>query len=129
MMRITVTGTGHVYEFFLLSSLWTFLLLFLLLLLLLVLLLFLLLLLLLLFSFPSYDFQIVGFSSEALSKGTEFAVRQRLFLPESVSSADSVTVLVQPPSAIVRINICEHVKNPKHWQPYHCWYTRNYYLH
>ena len=36
------------------------------------------------------------------------------FLPESTSSADSLTVSVQPPCAIECINICVHVKNPKH---------------
>ena len=41
-------------------------------------------------------------------------------LPESASSADSETVSVQPPCAIASINIYAHVKNPKHWQPYHC---------
>ena len=27
---------------------------------------------------------------------------------------------VQPLYAIARINICAHLKNLKHWQPYHC---------
>ena len=29
-------------------------------------------------------------------------------------------VSVQPPCAIACINICVHVKNPKHWGPCHC---------
>ena len=43
----------------------------------------------------------------------------RIFLPKSASSADAVTVSVQPPCAVVCINICAHVQNPKHWQPQH----------
>ena len=39
------------------------------------------------------------------------------FLPETTSSADSLTVSVQPPCAMTCINICAHVKNPQHWQP------------
>ena len=39
---------------------------------------------------------------------------------QSASCADSLTVSVQPPCAIACINICAYVKNPKHWQPYHC---------
>ena len=27
---------------------------------------------------------------------------------------------IQPPRAVACINISRHVKNPKHWQPYHC---------
>ena len=30
-----------------------------------------------------------------------------------------------PPSAIASINISAHVKDPKHWQPYLCFNTRN----
>ena len=30
------------------------------------------------------------------------------------------------PVATVCINICAHVKNPKHWQPYHCLDTQKY---
>ena len=45
-------------------------------------------------------------------------MRHGLFVPESASSADSLTVSVQPPCAIARINMCVNVKNPKHWQPY-----------
>ena len=41
----------------------------------------------------------------------------------------SLTVSVQPPCAIACINICAHVKNPKHWQPYHCLDERKYYTH
>ena len=47
------------------------------------------------------------------------------FLPVSTFNADSLIlkVSVQPLCAIVHINICKHIKNPKHWQPYqpyHC---------
>ena len=41
-------------------------------------------------------------------------------LPESTFRADSVTVPVQPLCAIACINICAHIKDPKHWQPYLC---------
>ena len=47
-------------------------------------------------------------------------MRHGIFLPESTSGADSLPVSVQPPCAIACINICADVKNPKHWQPYHC---------
>ena len=50
-------------------------------------------------------------------RGFESTVRQEMFLPQSTSSADSLTVPVQPPCAIARITICAHFKNPKHWQP------------
>ena len=46
-------------------------------------------------------------------------MRLGIFLPELAFSAVSpLTVSVQPPCAIACINICAHVKNPKHWQPY-----------
>ena len=44
-------------------------------------------------------------------------------------SADSLMVSVQPPCAIACINICAHVKNPTHWQPYHCLNTGKYCTH
>ena len=47
-------------------------------------------------------------------------MRQGIFLPESTSDADSLTISVEPSSAIACVNICVHVKNPKHLQPYHC---------
>ena len=50
-------------------------------------------------------------------------------LTVSTFSADSLTVSVQPPCAITCINSCVHVKNPKHWQPYHCLDTRKYCTH
>ena len=36
----------------------------------------------------------------------------------------------QPLCAIVRVNICARVKNPKHWHAaiYHCWDTRKYFV-
>ena len=43
---------------------------------------------------------------------------------QSTSSADSLTVSVQPPCAVACISICAHVKNPKRWQPHHCLDTR-----
>ena len=54
---------------------------------------------------------------------------QGIFLPESTSRADSLTVSVQPPCVSECINICAHVKTPKHWQPYHCLDTRKYCTH
>ena len=45
------------------------------------------------------------------------------------SSADSLIVSAQPLRAIACINICAHVKNLKHWQPYHCLDTQNYCTH
>ena len=39
-------------------------------------------------------------------------VRERIFLPESTVSADSLTVSVHPPIAIACIYICAHVKDP-----------------
>ena len=41
-------------------------------------------------------------------------VRQGIFLPEPTFSADSLTVSVQSPCAIVCMNICVHSKDPKH---------------
>ena len=38
----------------------------------------------------------------------------------STFSADSHTAFVQPKCAVTCINICAHVKNLKHWLPYHC---------
>ena len=59
----------------------------------------------------------------------ESQVWQGTFLPEPVSSADSLMVSAQPLRAIACINICAHVKNLKHWQPYHCLDTQNYCTH
>ena len=59
----------------------------------------------------------------------ESQVWQGTFLPEPASSADSLMVSAQPPCAIACINICAHVKNLKHWQPYHCLDTQNYCTH
>ena len=56
-------------------------------------------------------------------------VQLRIFLPESTFSADSLTLSVQPSCAITRINICAHVEDPKHWQPYLCLDTRKYHTH
>ena len=43
----------------------------------------------------------------------------RDFSPLSTFSANSLTVSAQPQCAIACINICVHVKNPRHCQPYH----------
>ena len=59
----------------------------------------------------------------------ESLVQQEIFLPESNSSAASLTVSVKPPCAITYINICAHLKNPKNWQPYPCLDTGKYYTH
>ena len=59
----------------------------------------------------------------------ESQVWQGTFLPESASSADSLMGSAQPPCAIACINICAHVKNLKHWQPYHCLDTQKYCTH
>ena len=56
----------------------------------------------------------------AIQTGSSPRCGEGLVLPESTSSADSLTVSVQPPCEIACINICVHVKNPKHWQPHHC---------
>ena len=42
------------------------------------------------------------------------------FFSQSPSSADSLTVSVQPPYAAACISIGAHVKNPKGWQLHHC---------
>ena len=39
---------------------------------------------------------------------------------QSIFNTDSSAVSVQPSCAIACTNICEHVKNPQSWQPYHC---------
>ena len=53
----------------------------------------------------------------------------RVFFPAWTFSADSVTVFVQPPCAIECINICMHIKNPKHCQLYRCLDTQKYSMH
>ena len=50
----------------------------------------------------------------------ESLVCQGISLPVSTSSADCLTVSVQPLCTITCINNSGHVKNPKPWQPYHC---------
>ena len=47
-------------------------------------------------------------------------------LPESTFCADSLTVSIQAPCAVTCINICAHVKNLKHLQPYNCLDTEKY---
>ena len=54
--------------------------------------------------------------------GTKLTLRQGI----SPASADSLTVSVQPPCAVTRINSCVHIQNPQHWQPYHCLDTGKY---
>ena len=44
---------------------------------------------------------------------------RRVFFSQGQLSVHTLfTVFVQPPCAITYSNICPHVKNPKHWQPY-----------
>ena len=62
------------------------------------------------FSSPSVSFQC----------WLSYRVSFSFFLPVSVFSADSLTVLVHPTYAIASVNICVHDNNPEHWQPYHC---------
>ena len=52
-----------------------------------------------------------------------------IFLPESTFSADSLTVSVQPLSAIACLDTCAHVQNPKHWQPYTIVWTHENIVH
>ena len=40
-----------------------------------------------------------------------------------------LTMSAQPPCVIACIDICVHIKNPKHWQPCHCLDTQKYVLH
>ena len=42
------------------------------------------------------------------------------FSKSQFSSAGYLKLSVQPSWAMAPSNICAHVKNPKHWQPYHC---------
>ena len=51
------------------------------------------------------------------------------FNPQSASSADSLTVSLQPLCAIACIDIHAHVKNTRHWQPCHCLDTRKCHTH
>ena len=55
--------------------------------------------------------QLVVFDRKA-RRNTDAGSRD--FFPQSAFSADSLTVSAQPPCATACINICEHVKNPKH---------------
>ena len=61
--------------------------------------------------------------------GFESPVRQGMFLPQSASSADFLTLSVPPPCAIACIYTCAVVKNPKHWQPYRYLDTGKYHTH
>ena len=56
----------------------------------------------------------------------ESSVWQGMYLPESASGADSLTVDIQPLCSTACINICVHVKNPKCWQSYHWMHENNY---
>ena len=51
------------------------------------------------------------------------------FLSQGWLSVQTLAVSVQPPCAVACINTCAHVKNLKHWQPYHCLGTKIYYTH
>ena len=50
--------------------------------------------------------------------GFDSPVQQGIFLPLTTFNADSLMRVRTPPCAIAGINICAHVKDPKHWQPY-----------
>ena len=51
------------------------------------------------------------------------------FFQESTSSADRLSVSVQPSYAIACITICAQVKKPKYWQPYNRSVTQKYCTH
>ena len=53
----------------------------------------------------------------------------RDFFSQSQLPGHSLTVFTQPPCAIACINICAHIKNPIHWQPYHYLDTWKYCTH
>ena len=75
-------------------------------------------------AFLQWHFQVPRFA--------ESPVRQvffSFFLPEPTFSADSLTVSVEASCAVACINICAHVKEPKHWQPYLCLDTRKHRTH
>ena len=44
-------------------------------------------------------------------------------------SADSPAMSIEPPCAIACIDICAHVNNPRHWQPYPSLDTRKHCAH
>ena len=52
--------------------------------------------------------------------GLSLQCSSQFFSLESTFNADSLMVSMQPPCAIACINSCVHIKNPKHWQSYHC---------
>ena len=52
--------------------------------------------------------------------GFESPVWQGIFLRDAVFSAYSLKASVQPPFTLACLNICVHIKNPKHLQPYGC---------
>ena len=49
-----------------------------------------------------------------------------IFLPGSPFSAKSLMVFMQSPCAITCVNICMHIKNPKHWHPHHVLHAWKY---
>ena len=51
------------------------------------------------------------------------------FSQSQLSVQTLLRCLYSPPCAIAGISICAHVKNPQHWQPYHCLGTRQYCTH
>ena len=48
---------------------------------------------------------------------------------QSQLSVQIPLVFEQHLCGIARINICVHVKNPQHWQPYYCLDMRKYWVH
>ena len=50
-------------------------------------------------------------------------------LQQVLDSEKPGAVCVQRPCAVTCINICAHVKIPKHWQPHRCLDTQKYYAH
>ena len=62
-----------------------------------------------------------------LTRVRVLGVARDFLLPQSASSANSLTVLVQSPcDAITPINICTHVKKPQTLQPYLCLNMQKY---
>ena len=60
---------------------------------------------------------------------SESLVWQVTFLPQSGFTSDYLPLIVQPPCAIAGVITRSRVKNPTHWQPYHCMDSRKYCIH
>ena len=48
---------------------------------------------------------------------------------QSPVPVQTLTVSAQPPCTMAAISICVHVKNPKHWHPYHRLDTQKHSTH